>query len=128
MGEHSSRATNEEIAVDCKLQVAHLLLRSRCLLEPRRSRPVRLPHQSPDLPLLRPGTQPHSCPWPHCSVRSVRNARSRPHTVLPPRIETWSQVEGDSIEALLLVSELRPDIYGHPEHAAGWSAAGMGIH
>src|SRR5208337_4320952 len=111
MGEHSSGATNKEVSMDRKLQMAHLLLRRGCILEPGGSRVVWLPHQSPDLPLLRPGTQSHSRPWPHGFVRSVRNARPWPHAVLPSRAETWSQVEGDSIEALLLVFELRPYIY-----------------
>src|ERR1039458_9013230 len=104
MGEHPPRATNEEIAVDCKLQVAHLLLRSRCLLEPRRSRSIWFPHQSTHLPLLRAGTQPHSRAWPHGSVRRIWNAWFGPHSVLPPRAQARTQMEAGPAQAFVLVA------------------------
>ena len=88
---------------------------------------IRLPDQSAHLPLLRAGTQPDSGPRSHGSVRRVRNARPRSHAVLPARAESWAQVERDSAEALLLVSELWLDLHGDPQHAAGRIVAGMGI-
>ena len=93
-------------AMDCELQVAHLLLRCRCILEPCRGRPVRLPHQSAHLPLLRAGTQPHSRSRPHGFVRRIWNAWSGPHSVLPARAEARPQMEAGTSEAFVLVASI----------------------
>src|ERR1039457_3981241 len=113
MGEHPPRATNEEIAVDCKLQVAHLLLRSRCLLEPRRSRSIWFSHQSTHLPLLRAGTQSNPGSWPHGSVRRIWKAWLGPRSVLPARAQARTQMEGRSAEAFVLVPQPGSDLHGH---------------
>ena len=61
-------------------------------------------------------------------VRRLRHARPGPDALLPSRAETRPQVEGNSVEAFLLVFELRPDLHGYPQHASRRTAASLGIH
>ena len=70
-------------AVGGGVQVADLLLRRRGVLEPRRRRPVRLPDQPADRPLLHAGAEHDAGARPHGAVRRLRHARHRPDAVLP---------------------------------------------
>ena len=110
-----------------QLSVAHLLLRGSRILEPGGSWTVRLPHQPADFALLRAGAKPHSPARPYCPLRRVRNARARPHALLPAYIASWTSVEAGNVEDFILVPEYRPQLHGPPQHASDWAATGLGI-
>ena len=119
------RLSDQEIALDCQLQMADLFL-CRCrFLEPGGSGAVWLPHQSSDCALLRAGAEPDPGPRAHGALWRVRNAGIRADTLLPAGAETRSSMEGRPAEVVLLVAQCRPEPDGPSQHVAGRAAPGL---
>ena len=70
-------------ALGRSLPLADPLLRFGGVLEPGRRRPLRLPDQPADRPLLHAGPQHDTAARPHRALRRLRHARHRLDAVLP---------------------------------------------
>src|ERR1035438_8389183 len=107
MGEYPPCEANNEVCMDRKLQVAHLLFRCRCILESCWRWPVRLSHQSAHCFVLRSRAQPYAGSRPHRSVWRIRNVGPWADALLFARTQARSQVEARAVEVIVLVSKPR---------------------
>src|SRR6478672_4746209 len=93
--------------MDGALSLADPILHRRVVLESRRRRRVRIPHQHADRAVLHAGFELDGAARSHRPVRRVWHARTRADAVLPARTETGGAVERSAAARCVLGAEYR---------------------
>src|SRR3569833_1437913 len=128
MGESATRASDREGALDRELQVAGVLFRCGCILEPGWRRRLRIPDQSADRALLHARVEPDTSPRAYRAVRCVRDAGTGTDALLPACIAASTEVERGDAEGIVLVHQSRAHLHGRVEHVPDRYHAGDGFH